>query len=70
MNITTMSEAIATYDEMLYEVYGDVSIAGLEYDIVTALQRVDPVAYKLGFFDWADGEGIDTDSLEDDADLP
>lgn len=26
----------------------------------------DPIAYKCGWLDWIDSEGIDTDELEDD----
>lgn len=65
----TMSEAIAAYDNYLDEVY-DLGAIGFSYDASRVLKAVDPIAYRVGFFDWADAEGIDTDDLEDDEDLP
>ena len=70
MNITTMSEAIEAYDEMLNEVYTWSDVAGINFAPSDILREVDPIAYRVGFHDWLDGEGIDIDSLEDDADLP
>ena len=69
MNITTMSEAIAAYDDMLDE-FGTVEIGTLTYSAARVLREVDPIAYRVTFFEWADSEGIDTDDLEDDEDLP
>lgn len=68
MNITTMSEAISAYDAMLDEVYG-TEILG-SYAASDVFRRIDPIAYRVGFHDWADSEDIDTDGLEDDEDLP
>jgi hypothetical protein len=42
------------YDVHLDEVYGTVSIAGLEYPTSQALGDIDPVAYRCGFADWLD----------------
>lgn len=67
MNITTMSEAIAAYDEMLVEAYPNQI---MNLSAARILREVDPIAYRVGFHDWADAEGIDTDDLEDDEDLP
>jgi hypothetical protein len=72
MNIMTMSEAIAAYDAMLDEV-GDDDLSGTilaGYSVSRILRAVDPIAYRVGFADWADAAGIDTDDLEDDEDLP
>lgn len=66
----TMSEAIAAYDEMLNEANGSFEIGYLSFDASRVLRKVDPIAYRVGFFDWADAEDIDTDDLEDDAELP
>lgn len=65
-----MSEAIAAYDEFLNEVDGPVKIGSLTFDASRVLRKLDPIAYRVGFFDWADAEDIDTDDLEDDAELP
>ncbi len=47
------------YDDMLDEVHGTVTIAGLEYDTSIVLKNVDPIAYRCGFNDWTDAEGWD-----------
>ena len=66
----TMSEAIAAYDESLDEANGSFEIGYLTFDASRVLRKLDPIAYRVGFFDWADAEDIDTDDLEDDAELP
>lgn len=66
----TMSEAIEAYDESLDEINGSFEIGYLTFDASRVLRELDPIAYRVGFFDWADAEDIDTDDLEDDADLP
>lgn len=63
---TTMSEAINAYDDMLDELYGEL----MGYAASRILREVDPIAYRVGFHDWIDSEGIDSDDLEDDAELP
>ena len=63
----TMSEAIDAYDDMLDEAYPETPF-GIPASRI--LRECDPIAYRCGFADWADAEGIDTDDPEDDADLP
>lgn len=63
---TTISETVTAYNDMLNECYPDTTIAGLTYDTAHALEQLDPIAYKCGWLDWCDSEGIDTDELEDD----
>ncbi len=70
MNITTMSEAIEAYDDMLNETHEWPSVAGISFAPSDILRELDPIAYRCGFADWSDAEGIDPDDLEDDADLP
>lgn len=65
MNITTLSEAIELYNDMLDEAYGEF----MNLPASRILRETDPIAYRVGFADWADSEGIDTDDLEDDAEL-
>lgn len=62
----SISETVAAYDHMLDECYGPVLIAGMSYETSRALNLLDPIAYKCGWLDWCDSEGIDTDELEDD----
>lgn len=65
------TEAIAAYDEALNG-DGQVYIAGIEFTPSVVLYGIDPIAYRVGFFDWLDGEGIDSDDLDDEGydDLP
>lgn len=62
----TISETVEAYDNMLDEVYENVQLAGLGWSPAFALEKLDPLAYKMGWQDWCDAEGIDTDELEDD----
>ena len=39
------------YMEYLNEVYGQVSICGLEYPAGDALKEIDPIAFDVGFAD-------------------
>ena len=54
-------EAEERYDEMLDEVFEDVDIAGLKYATSRALKELDPIAYRCGFLDWLDAEGLEVD---------
>lgn len=40
------------YREMLHETYGEVSIAGYEYDVAHALEQIDPTAFRVGLADY------------------
>lgn len=62
----TISETVSAYNDMLNEVYDNLTVAGMEFDTAEALDKLDPIAYKCGWIDWCDAEGIDTDALEDD----
>lgn len=68
MSITTMSEARQAYRDMIDEVTGDIRIGTIEFQPSRVLEELDPIAFRCGFVDWADAEGIDTDELEDDED--
>lgn len=60
----TNYEAHQRYDEMLDEIYGDIELCGqYHYSHSRALKELDPIAYDVGFNDWCDSEGIDTDEL-------
>jgi len=48
----TEQELYGMYDEMLDDVYGMVDICGYSYDASTALERIDPTAYEVGFSDY------------------
>ena len=53
------------YDDMLDEVYPDLTIAGMEFSTSNALKELDPIAYRVGFSDWVDSE-IDETIFEKD----
>lgn len=59
------SEAIDAYDEYLNE-FSTVDVAGLDFAGSVVLFALDPIAYRVGFFDWLDDEGIDSDDLDDE----
>lgn len=66
MYYETISETVAAYDDMLNECYPDTKVGDVYYDYSFLLNELDPIAYKCGWLDWCDAEGIDTDELEDD----
>lgn len=66
MTMTKMSELLEMYREFLNEVYPEVTIAGCTFYPDSILEELDPVAYRCGYLDYADSEGIDIDELEDD----
>ena len=49
MNETEIEES---YREMLDDVYGEIEICGLTYAASVALERVDPIAYRVGLSDY------------------
>lgn len=64
MSYSNYEEAQAAYHSMLEELYGDVDVCGYSYSAADLLKNQDPIAYRCGFLDWCDSEGIDTDELE------
>ncbi|HTF53580.1 MAG TPA: hypothetical protein VK735_39560 [Pseudonocardia sp.] len=61
-------EVYERYDDMIDEIDGPVTIGELTYQPSRVLREIDPTAYRCGFNDWADSEGIDTDELTGNAD--
>lgn len=47
------------YDDMIDECYPEVEIMGLTYAPSIAFYRTDPIAYRVYFTDWLDGERSD-----------
>lgn len=66
MTYSTISETVDMYDAMLNECYPETKVGDVYYDYSLLLDKLDPIAYKCGWLDWCDSEGIDTDELEDD----
>jgi len=52
------------FEEMLDEVYGTVSVAGMEYDTARALKELDPIAYRCSLLDYIDGAEVEEVSFE------
>ena len=62
---TTISETVDAYNDML-DMSMDIGDAGQYATAWEIVAKCDPIAYKCGWIDWCDAEGIDTDELEDD----
>lgn len=54
-------EALQQYDEYLDDVYPDITVAGLTWTTSYTIKNVDPIAYRTGFSDWCDSEGIEVE---------
>jgi hypothetical protein len=66
-NGVTLTYALDRYDDMLNECYPE--LFGLQPSRI--LREVDPIQYRCGFYDWLDGEDIDSDTLTgEDSRLP
>lgn len=66
MSYETISETVEAYNELLNSSLEWPSVLGYEFAPSDILRTFDPIAYKCGWIDWCDAEGIDTDELEDD----
>lgn len=64
--ITKMSELQEAYRELLDECYSAITIAGCTFEPSEVLEELDPIAFRQGYLDYADAEGIDVDELEGD----
>jgi hypothetical protein len=65
MNYMTEVDALAQYDDMLREVYGDVTVCGMVMDCVEVLFTMDETAYNTGFSEYCDSMNIEINSDED-----
>lgn len=63
----THEQAHEAYRDFLREAFGVgdglVKVAGYEYDVARVFSQVDPTAYRCGYLEWLDGEGVDSDDL-------
>ena len=64
MNITSMSELLESYRELLDECHSEITIAGCTFEPSRVLEELDPITFRQGYLDYADAEGIDVDELE------
>jgi len=62
----SISETVEAYDDMLNAAHEWPTVAGISFAPSDILRELDPIAYRGGWLDWCDAEGIDTDELEDD----
>lgn len=62
-DITTTADAYEAFDDYL-DTLEVVTLGTLPYPASRVLLAVDPIAYRCGFNDWCDAEGIDVDALE------
>lgn len=56
------------YDDILDEVFGEVSVGNISWDASRVLQEMDPIAYRCGLNEWLDGELGETITDEEPAD--
>lgn len=54
------------YDEVLFDIHGDIKICGNYYDAGRAFMLVDPIAYNCSFNDWLDAQCSDGVYVERD----
>ena len=57
----TVQDALTAYDDMLDECHPDQI---MDIQASRILREIDPTAYRCGFHDWLDADGIDTDELD------
>ena len=57
----TVQDALTAYDDMLDECYPDQF---MDIQASRILREIDPTAYRCGFHDWLDSDGIDSDQLD------
>lgn len=62
----SISATVAAYDDMLNEIHEWARVGWTDFAPADILRALDPIAYKCGWIDRCDAEGIDTDDLEDD----
>lgn len=65
----SVSEALEAFEEMLNETVPHVTIAGIRFAPSDILRDLDPIVFRVEFYDWLDAEGVNIDDLEDDEDL-
>jgi len=66
MRYMNEANAIEAYEDMLNDCYPMADICGYKVQPAYALKECDPIAYRCGFSDWLDSEGLTT--YEDEAD--
>ena len=71
MRFKKMSEFVKFAEEVIRETNKKsvVKIAGIKFDVVDILKKLDPVAYRCTILDIADAENVDLDKLEEDEDF-
>lgn len=62
----TYEGAVGAFEDMLDEVYGTVSICGVDYDAGRAFAEIDPIAFRVAASDSI--TEIDTDDFESEED--
>lgn len=58
-------ELLEKYRDMLDEIHADYTVSGITFNASRVLEKLDPIAFRCGFNDWLDAEGIDLDEIED-----
>ena len=67
MKITEYT-ALERYDDMLNETCGMIEIGVMVFDAAQIIKNLDPIAYRCGFNDWLDAEGLELGDEDEDED--
>ena len=63
VRIFTEAEAFESFDIMLDDCEGEVTICGYSYSASEAFKKVDPIAYRQAALDWFDSMAEDGEYL-------
>ena len=66
MNFETISETVEAFELFIDKFHETSTLLGVEYYASQLIKHADPIAFKCGWLDWCDSEGIDTDELISD----
>lgn len=58
-NTISERDALERFDDFLNEIHETVKCGELEWDMSRVLKEMDPTAYRCGFIDWLDSEGLE-----------
>jgi hypothetical protein len=56
--IDNLQDALGAFDEMLNDVYSDVTVGEVKVSTSTAMRKLTPFEYELCFTEWLADEGL------------
>lgn len=64
--VVIMRDFAQEYDDFLDETYGNIQIGCCTFSPSRVLSELDPIAYRCGFSDWLDSEGLTEEYEQND----